>query len=141
MAIYKVPVLETFAWQRPVLGGLDDPPGSPTKGDRYLIWAGSGAWIGKTDSIAEYNGSTWDFITPTPGMAIWSIADDFPIFYRSAGYWDFITSDLTFLAEEVNDFLVASGAEVWVKKTLAETKTILGVGTGGIDFLVAQVFS
>lgn len=45
------------------------------------------------------------------------------------------------LATAENDFLVASGSGVIVKKTLAETKTILGVGTGGIDFLEAQVFS
>lgn len=32
------------------------------------------------------------------------------------------------LATAVNDFLIASGAGTYVKKTLAETKTILGVG-------------
>jgi hypothetical protein len=33
------------------------------------------------------------------------------------------------LATAVNDFLVASGVGVFVKKTLAEVKTILGLGT------------
>lgn len=33
------------------------------------------------------------------------------------------------LATAVSDFLVSSGAGVWVKKTLAEVKTILGLGT------------
>lgn len=33
------------------------------------------------------------------------------------------------LATAANDFLVASGAGAWVKKTLAEVKTILGLGT------------
>ncbi len=32
------------------------------------------------------------------------------------------------LADNANDFLVASGADAFVKKTLAETKTILGMG-------------
>ena len=46
------------------------------------------------------------------------------------------------LATAANDFLVASGSGVYVKKTLAETKTILGVTAGGSgDFLVMQVFS
>ena len=42
------------------------------------------------------------------------------------------------LATAANDFLVASGSGVFVNKTQAETKTILGVGG---DFLVMQVFS
>lgn len=42
------------------------------------------------------------------------------------------------LATTGNDFLVASGSGEFVKKTLAETKTILGAGG---DFLVMQVFS
>lgn len=45
------------------------------------------------------------------------------------------------LATAESDFLVASGSGAFVKKTLAETKTILGVATGGTDFLVVQVFS
>lgn len=45
------------------------------------------------------------------------------------------------LATAANDFLVASGSGVFVKKTLAETKTILGVAAGSGDFLVMQVFS
>ena len=44
------------------------------------------------------------------------------------------------LVTAANDFLVASENGVVVKKTLAETKTILGV-TAGTDFLVMQVFS
>lgn len=35
------------------------------------------------------------------------------------------------LATAESDFLVASGAGLFVKKTLAETKTILGIGSGG----------
>lgn len=44
------------------------------------------------------------------------------------------------LATAANDFLVASGSGVYIKKTLAETKTILGIVTAP-DFLVIQVFS
>jgi hypothetical protein len=44
------------------------------------------------------------------------------------------------LATAANDFLVASGNGVIVKKTLAETKAILGI-VASTDFLVNQVFS
>ena len=43
------------------------------------------------------------------------------------------------LATAANDFLVASGSGEFVKKTLTETKTILGLPAP--DFLVNQVFS
>ena len=43
------------------------------------------------------------------------------------------------LATAANDFLVASGAGVFVKKTKAETQSILG--SGGDSFLVTQVFN
>jgi hypothetical protein len=42
------------------------------------------------------------------------------------------------LVTAANDFLVASGNGVVVKKTLAETKAILGLPAP--DFLVIQVF-
>jgi hypothetical protein len=50
------------------------------------------------------------------------------------------------MATAVNDFLVASGSGVFVKKTLAQTKTILGldeivVGTSGAKYTLASATS
>lgn len=140
MATYKVPVLVTFAWQQPVLSRLASPPAG-VKGHRYLVIAtGSGAWAGKENYIAEYNGSSWDFITPTAGMFTYSVADDWFLHFNGSA-WVVLNNEYVqqSLATAANDFLVASGAGTFVKKTLAETKTILGAT--GIDFLVAQVYS
>ena len=42
----------------------DDPPGSPSSGDIYLVGATpTGAWVGKANNVATYNGSTWIFKT------------------------------------------------------------------------------
>ena len=57
-------------WQDSVASGLDDPPGSPTAGLRHLVGTGTGDWSGQGDSIAEYNGASWDFTAPVQGMTL-----------------------------------------------------------------------
>lgn len=41
-----------------------DPPGSPANGDIYLVGdSATGAWAGKQNQLATYDGSTWTFQT------------------------------------------------------------------------------
>ncbi len=59
-----------LTWVDPVISRINTPPGSPNTGDRYLITSGAtGAWLGKDDNIAEWNGSAWDFTAPTNGLS------------------------------------------------------------------------
>lgn len=47
---------------QPVISQLNNPPGSPVLGDRYLInTAPTGAWVGNANNIAEWNGSGWTY--------------------------------------------------------------------------------
>ena len=42
-------------------------------GKCWLVVApGSGAWTGKENSLASWNGSGWRFVEPVEGMAIWN---------------------------------------------------------------------
>lgn len=77
MTQFRVPVLENFAWQQPVLSmSLATPPGSPTKGDRYIVAASpTGAWTSHSKSIAWYNGSAWMFDVPAEGWNVYNNAD------------------------------------------------------------------
>lgn len=70
MAKYKVPILSKFEWQAPVLDkDLSAPPGSPAKGDRYIVGSSAtGDWSGHDGDIAEYNGSSWEFTTKKEGL-------------------------------------------------------------------------
>ena len=44
---------------------LTTPPGSPSTGDRYIVAASAtGAWSGRDDEIAEWDGSQWVFRVP-----------------------------------------------------------------------------
>lgn len=68
MVQYRIPVEETFAWQRPVLSVENDPPGSPSKGDRHIVGSSpTGDFTGHTNDITWYDGSAWRFDTPIAG--------------------------------------------------------------------------
>lgn len=78
MSQFRIPVEETFSWQRPVLSILNEAPLSPTKGQRYIVGtvAASGdAWYGHDKAIAWYNAS-WLFDTPSEGWAVYNKDDD-----------------------------------------------------------------
>lgn len=73
---YRVPVLEEFEWQQPVISStVTTPPVSPTKGDRYLIPSGAtGDWSAEVDNIAYCSNATgpvWSFTDAKPGMIVW----------------------------------------------------------------------
>jgi len=67
-----------IVWQEPVIDkDLATPPVSPTLDDRYIVASvGTGAWTGQEDNIAQWNGSSWDFTTPTEGFASWVEDED-----------------------------------------------------------------
>jgi|GEM_PF-2272700 len=91
-----------------------------TSADQVMVSTGIGAWAVKT--LAQFR--TWlglgDAAYKNTGTAVGTAA---------AGDHTHGTYVPHSLATAVNDFIVASGAGVFVKKTLGEVKTILGLGT------------
>ncbi len=65
-------LVQLIEWQDSVIDrDLTGPPGAPTTGDRYIVAAtATGDWTGQEDNIAEWNGSSWDFTTPSLGMIV-----------------------------------------------------------------------
>lgn len=78
MSQFRVPVLENFSWQQPVISmSLSTPPVSPTKGDRYVVASSpSGAWTGHTNHIAWYDGAAWLFDIPNQGWTLINLLDN-----------------------------------------------------------------
>jgi hypothetical protein len=73
---YRVPVLERFAWQEPIISVLSTPPGTPAKGDRYIVGASAtGDWVGQEDTIAWYTGTAWQFDGPFEGWSTYNKDD------------------------------------------------------------------
>jgi hypothetical protein len=67
---YRIPVLEKFAYQPPVIDKdlTSGPVSAPAKGDRYIVASpASGPWTGQENNIAWYDGTQWKFDVPAPG--------------------------------------------------------------------------
>jgi len=89
MATYRVPVLDEFSWQPPVLDkDLTAPPGGEAKGDRYIVGgSATGDWSGLDNHIVTYDGSAWLDATPAEGWYVY--VDDENALYRYTGAaWD-----------------------------------------------------
>jgi hypothetical protein len=92
MSIKRVPTTDEFTFQLPVKDkDLSSPPGSPAKGDRYIIAAtGSGAWSGQTGNIALCTvggGSpSWEFIIKVEGMKTWVEDENIYYFYDGTNW-------------------------------------------------------
>lgn len=80
-----------LSWQEPVISkDLNDPPASPSTGDRYIVSQGAppatGAWAGEDNNIAEWNGSSWDFTTTQEGFALWITSEDVQYVYNGTAW-------------------------------------------------------
>ncbi len=77
MAKYRIPVESTFPWQRPVINKQDAAPASPTKADRYIVGTPSAgdAWESHENDIAWYDGTSWQFDTPSDGWMSYNKED------------------------------------------------------------------
>jgi hypothetical protein len=66
---------------------LIQPPASSSIGDRYLIYnTGINEWVGRKDEIAEWNGTIWNFISPTLGNAL-LVKDEGVAFVYNGSEW------------------------------------------------------
>lgn len=76
------------ALQISALGYQNDPPGSPSEGDRYLVGsAPTGAWAGHAEEVAYYSGG-WQFLEPRPGWRAYIPGDSEYVYDESSsGYW------------------------------------------------------
>lgn len=64
------------------------PPTSPSLGAAYLVGAApTGAWAGKSQSVAAFTSGGWRFIAPVEGMTVYVKADGRWANYR-LGAWE-----------------------------------------------------
>lgn len=56
--------------------GLNAPPATPDIGMCWIVGTSpSGDWAGAGNSLAGWTAGGWRFVTPLPGMSVWSVAD------------------------------------------------------------------
>jgi len=106
--------IANLEFQDSVIDRVTVNPGSPSTGDRYLVIAtATGAFAGQENKIAEFNGTSWDFITPTTGMFV-SVDDE-------------------------NDKLYYFNGSAWVEKYFEATTASLGAVKVGMDIRLDYV--
>ncbi|RLI52468.1 MAG: hypothetical protein DRO87_13160 [Candidatus Thorarchaeota archaeon] len=84
----QISALEILDWQESVESRSATPPGSPATGQRFLIIpTATGAWAGHEDDIAEWNGSSWEFVSPTAGTALY-VEDEELLYLYDGTQWE-----------------------------------------------------
>lgn len=92
MAQYRIPVEETFSWQRPVISVLNDEPATPSKGDRYIVGTPTAEdpFDGHAGSIAtcSVGGAepVWLFDAPAEGWMAYNKGTDSIYLYDGAAW-------------------------------------------------------
>lgn len=67
---------------------VTSPPATNTKGDRYIIPTNAtGAWSGKVNQIAHWNGSSWEFYAPEIGWSVYVDDEDKNYVYNTDKKW------------------------------------------------------
>jgi len=87
-------------WQQPVITDdvLDPTPLTPSAGDRYLInGVGAGAWVGKDNNIAEWDGTVWLYTPPIEGMVTYVKEDALFYFYDGAAWGNLFDTIVTWV--------------------------------------------
>lgn len=94
---FRVPVLESFSWQKQVLGVITDLPVTPTKGDRYIVsGSATGDLASYLSQIAWYDGSEWKYDNPSAGWTTTQVVDSTSIsfIYFTGTSWEQFGADL-----------------------------------------------
>lgn len=66
---------------------LATPPTTPTAKDRYIVKAtATGAWVGKENNIAEWNGYSWVFYAPSEGWTVYVDDEDKQYSFNGTGW-------------------------------------------------------
>jgi hypothetical protein len=88
MTTHKVVPRDYAGWQQPVKDILNDPPATPSEGDRYLVdTVPTGVWVGHAGHIATYNSTPgWDFATPTEGWYVFDCDSNVRMFYGGSAW-------------------------------------------------------
>jgi len=85
MTNYRVPIESTFSWQRPVADRATAPAGGESKGHRYLVIAtATGVFTGHEGDIAWYDGSNWQFDSPSAGFMVYVVDEEEVYLYTTS---------------------------------------------------------
>jgi hypothetical protein len=136
---YVDSVVQGLDWQESVLEERNDP-GTETTGFRYLIGTSpTGVWIGHANEITEWNGSSWDYTSPSEGMAVWIEATDGLKVYNGSAWVTFGSTidhgNLNGLGDDDHTiYLLASGARALTGHLTPDGGNTYDLGASGDEW-------
>jgi hypothetical protein len=107
---------------------LATPPGSPVNGNVYIV-AGSptGAWVGHTNHLAQWDVTAWRFHVPEEGWTCYVRDEDALLVYTGSA-WTVLAGSgavgVTSVALSMPAELSVSGSPITTSGTLAVTKAV-----------------
>jgi len=123
-------------WKESVIDkDLNEPPSSPSTGDRYIVSQGppaaSGDWAGHDNEFAEWDGSAWVFETTTEGAAAW-VEDEDVVYVWNGTTWAKLGTTITH--NNTNGLQGGNGSDEYFHFTSAEYSSITGSKTQNTVF-------
>jgi hypothetical protein len=132
MTQFRVPVLENFAWQEPIIAISNGTGLTPTKGDRYIVGAAGGAFAaGTIGDIAWYDGTAWQFDTPSEGWRSFNKANDNFYFFDGSAWTNSTTLGDLYITGDISS---ETAAVDWTLKD-NEAKSITFITDVGLEML------
>jgi len=144
------------SWQQAVIDStiLDPTALTPVLGDRYLIdGTGAGAWAGKDNQFAEWNGSAWIYTTPITGMKVSSNANSTGVYHFGGVSWSVKSYESTTASLGVkkvgldiqSDLLASGGLALSGNSMKVNVADFMGLGVinnaGNIDLDFSTLFN
>jgi hypothetical protein len=110
---------------------LAAPPASPDEGERWLVAAGAtGAWAGRSNHIAAWQDSDWQFYVPQTGWIAYVVDEGALLAWTGAAWADALSAltslnNMTLLgvgtiADATNPFSAKLNNILWLARTVAE---------------------
>jgi len=108
----------TYRLGTTVIDSLTTPPVNPVAGDAYLVTSvAAGAWAGREDDVATWDGTTWAYRTPADYAVVYDAAASAYLRYTSSS-WGAYTFDITTILE--GHILILDGVGYYIARA---TKT------------------
>jgi hypothetical protein len=134
--------IDAFEWQPSVIDkDLTAPPVTPAVGDRYLIGldtgaaVATGAWAGEDGKIAQWNGTAWQFTTPSVGMFVSADDEDTALYLFGGTLW----TVKYFESTTASGFLSKAGFDIQLTNLLNQNLLIGSAGNAATSVNTSAV--
>lgn len=129
-----IAALDTLAQLAVLDRDLATPPASPTAGDRYIV-AGSptGAWSGKADQVAAWDGTSWLFHAPESGWLAFLVDENGLVVWSGADWQPTIGLD-----GKVTKLGINAAADDTNRLSVASEAVLFSNASGGVHLKVSK---